>query len=134
MEVDQSVPNISNIHSIMFEVVNELKCPPLKEHQIRTIVSLAQRQNQVNQLPTGAGKTLPIVILPYILDGLRNHYQYDISEETRVLYIVPLVNIYQTLVLEMERLDIPFQVMSAGGDSNIDSKAKVVFKPCAYFE
>ena len=51
----------------------------------------------------------------------------SVSKETRVLYIVPLVNIYQALVLEMKRLDIPFQVMSAGSESNIDSTAKVVF-------
>ena len=75
MEVDQSVPNISDIHCAISEVVEELKCPPLKEHQIRTIVSLAQKQNLVNQLPTGAGKTLPIVILPHTLDALRDHYQ-----------------------------------------------------------
>ena len=127
MEEKESVPSLSDVHEAIRNVVDDLKLPPLKEPQIFTILKLVQKQNVINQLPTGTGKTMPILILPHVMDVLRDQYQYEMSKETRVLYIVPLVNIYQTLVLEMERLNIHYQVMSAGSNSDVDVKAKVVF-------
>jgi len=70
---------------------------------------------------------MPSMILPHVMDVLRDQYQYEMSKEIGVLYIVALVNIYQTLVLEMGRLNIHYQVMSSGSNAEVDVKAKVVF-------
>ena len=45
---------------------------------------------------------------------------------TRVLYIVPLVNIFHSLSCEMLALEIPHQILSSGGGFKIDECAKVI--------
>ena len=71
--------------------------PPLTDWQINMVEMLVNQKNSVNQLPTGSGKTWPVISLPLILDVLRDNFKQDVSKFTRVLYIVPLVNIYHSL-------------------------------------
>ena len=96
--------------------------------QIRMVERLVKNQNSVNQLPTGSGKTWPVISLPKILDVLRDDFHQDLPKETRVLYIVPLVNIYHSLGNELETLKIPYQILTSGfgAISKIDINAKVV--------
>ena len=102
--------------------------PPLKDYQEFTVVHMIQLKNCLNQLPTGYGKTWPVVSLPLVIDTLKVKFGYHFhNAESRVLYIVPLVNIYQSLALEMEKLNIPYQVMSVGSACQISKTAKVVF-------
>ena len=109
------------------EVVRvEQKHPVPTDWQISMVEKLVKNQNSVNQLPTGSGKTWPIISLPTILDVLRDVFHQVLPKETRVLYIVPLVNIYHSLGNELERLKIPFQILSSGTISKIDVEAKVV--------
>lgn len=100
--------------------------PQLSEFQINVVLALANKQNNLNQLPTGAGKTWPVVCFPQILDILRVEFKYDLPLETRVLYVIPLVNIYQCVSLEMDKLNIPHQIMHAGGSTEINPLVKVV--------
>ena len=62
-----------------------------------------------------------------ILDILRDKMNHDLPKETRVLYVVPLVNIYQSLSKEMDKLNIPFQVMSMGSSTVVNQSVKVLF-------
>ena len=107
--------------------------PEISECQINVVIALLQMENSLNQLPTGAGKTWPVVCFPHILDILRDTFGYNISVETRVLYVVPLVNLYHSLAKEMKALEIQFQVMNAVSSVEIDREAKVftqqVFTP-----
>ena len=101
--------------------------PPISEFQVNVVFALAEKKNSINQLPTGSGKTWPVVCFPQILDILRDKFSYNIAQETRVLYVVPLVNIYHSLAKEMVKLNIPYQIMSAGGDIEVNKVVKVVF-------
>ena len=49
-----------------------------------------------------------------------------VPEVTRVLYIVPLVNIFHSLSCEMLALEIPHQILSSGEGFKVDKCAKVV--------
>ena len=49
----------------------------------------------------GAGKTWPCICLPQDLDILRDEFNYNIQKDTRILYIVSLVNIYHSLEMEI---------------------------------
>ena len=62
----------------------------LRSHQVKTLEYLLRGENSINQLPCGAGKTLPAICFPDIQDILRDNFSYDISSQTRVLLIVPL--------------------------------------------
>ena len=68
-----------------------------------------------------------MVCFPHILDILRDDFNYDLPSESRVLYIIPLINIYHSVSLEMMKLNIPYQVMLAGGGTTISRSTKVVF-------
>ena len=100
--------------------------PQPTEWQINTVTALVKQNNYVNQLPTGSGKTWPLISLPSILDVLRDNFKENIPSETRVLYIVPLVNIFHSLSMEMASLKIPFQILSSGSDYQIQSHTKIV--------
>ena len=100
--------------------------PQPTEWQINTVTALVKQNNSVNQLPTGSGKTWPLISLPSILDVLRDNFKENIPSETRVLYIVPLVNIFHSLSMEMASLKIPFQILSSGSDYQIQSHTKIV--------
>ena len=100
--------------------------PQPTEWQINTVTALVKQNNSANQLPTGSGKTWPVISLPSILDVLRENFKENIPAETRVLYIVPLVSIFHSLSREMELLKIPFQILSRGSGFHIHSHAKVV--------
>ena len=78
------------------------KHPELSESQIAVVTTLVEGKNSINQLPTGTGKTWPVVCLPSIIDILRENFKYPLPSETRVLYVIPLVNIYHSVSLEME--------------------------------
>ena len=109
------------------EILRTQQChPQLSEFQINVVKALANNQNSLNQLPTGSGKTWPVVCFPQILDILRDELKYDLPTETRVLYVIPLVNIYQSVSVEMDKLNIPHQIMHAGGDTDINPSVKVV--------
>ena len=101
--------------------------PEITEHQIKVVLALAENKNSMNQLPTGSGKTWPVVCFPQILDILRDTLHYNLPQETRVLYVVPLINLYHSLSKEMEKLNIPYQIMNAGGSTEVGKKVKVVF-------
>ena len=101
--------------------------PKLTEFQVKAVLNLARSTNSINQIPTGGGKTWPVVCFPRILDILRDNFNHDIPKETRVLYVVPLVNIYQSLSKEMDKLNIPFQVMSMGSSAVVNQSVKVLF-------
>ena len=101
--------------------------PELSESQIAVVTTLIEGKNSINQLPTGSGKTWPVVCLPSVIDILRENFKYPFPSETRVLYVIPLVNIYHSVSLEMKRLNVPFQVMKAGSDTMVDKSVKVVF-------
>ena len=75
---------------------------------------------------SGAGKTWPCICLPQIIDILRDTFGYPVAMETRILYLVPLINIYHSLKSEMDRLRIPHQIVRSGSISQIDPDAKVV--------
>ena len=101
--------------------------PPLSECQIRMFEFMVTQSNSASQLATGSGKTYPAICIPLILDILRDRFGHkSIPETTRVLYIVPLINIFHSLALEMNRLEIPYQLIEAGSESEIDKEAKVV--------
>ena len=80
----------------------------------------------MNQLPCGQGKTYPSICLPQILDLLRDRFHHKFPSQTRVLLIVPLVNIFYSLEVDLIKLDIPYQFMTAGTGSDINPHAKVV--------
>ena len=42
--------------------------PHLTKFQKNIVINLVNQKSSVNQLPTGSGKTLPIILLPMILD------------------------------------------------------------------
>ena len=75
--------------------------PPPTEWQINTVQKMVNQINSVNQLPTGTGKTWPVISLPFILDELRDNFGQQIPKITRVLINVPLVNIFHSLESEM---------------------------------
>ena len=103
------------------------KHPIVSEFQINVIKTLAGGKNSINQLPTGEGKTWPVVCFPLVIDILREKFSYSLPVETRVLYVIPLVNIYHSVSIEMDKLKIPYQVMKAGSEDKIDQSVKVVF-------
>ena len=61
--------------------------PPLTEWQKNTVEMLVNRKNVVNQLPTGCGKTWPLISLPSILDVLRDNLKLDVTKDTRQLLV-----------------------------------------------
>ena len=106
---------------------NSQSFPPLSECQVKMFEFMVMQCNSANQLPTGSGKTYPAICIPLILDILRDTFGHKvIPEKTRVLYIVPLINIFHSLSHEMNRLKIPFQLIEAGSRSDIDEDSKVV--------
>ena len=100
--------------------------PEPTTYQKNVIENLVRQKNTVNQIPTGSGKTWPVISLPLILDVLSDNFKQDVPNDTRVLYIVPLVNIYHSLSREMSKLGIPHQILSSGSDVTVDVHAKVV--------
>ena len=100
--------------------------PPPTEFQIKVVERLVNQKNSVKQLPTGSGKTWPVISLPSILRVLRENFKQVVAQESRVLYIVPLVSIYHSLSREMKTLNIPHQILSSGSESRIDIGADIV--------
>ena len=100
--------------------------PNLHQHQMKMIEYLVAGQNSLNQIPCGGGKTLPAICLPQILDVLRDTFNHSFPQESRVLLIVPLVNIFFSLESDLIKLNIPYQFMTAGSGSEVNRAAKVV--------
>ena len=73
-----------------------------------------------------SGKTYPSLVLPEILDIMRERFHHNIPKETRVLLIVPLVNIFYSLEVDLIKFDIPYQFLTAGAGSIVNPSAKVV--------
>ena len=97
----------------------------LSEFQLKMFEFMVTKHNSVSQ--PGSGKTYPAICIPLVLDILRDKFNHkSISKNTRVLYIVPLINIFHSLATEMDRLKIPFQILAAGTGNKIDQDAKVV--------
>ena len=96
-----------NLVSILNEQFKQLEC-------------IILGKNSVHQLPTGSGKTWAPVSAPEILDILRDNYGHDeIPSETRVLYIVPLLNIITTLELELAKLGIKCDILDSEHEGQI---------------
>ena len=100
--------------------------PNLHQYQVKILKYLVSGQTSINQLPCGAGKTYPSICFPQILDILRDTYNHDLHQETRVLLIVPLVNIFYSLEVDLIKLNVPYQFMTQGAGSNVNPLAKVV--------
>ena len=105
---------------------NDQHHPPLSKHQTQTVINLTEKSNSLNQLPTGCGKTWPIVCFPSVLDILREKFGHEIPRETWVLYVIPLISIYHSLTVLMDELKISYQIMSAGSKTDIDKAAKII--------
>ena len=101
--------------------------PSLALSQLKMIEFMVRQQNSANQLPTGVGKTYGPICLPSILDLLRDSFGHDIiPKETRTLYVVPLINIFDSLSSQMDKLNISYQIIEAGSSNEIDENVKVV--------
>ena len=100
--------------------------PTLHPYQVKMLEYLVSGQNSINQLPCGAGKTYPSICFPQILDILRDTYKHNLPQETRVLLIVPLVNIFYSLEVDLIKLNVPYQLMTQGTGSQVNCLAKVV--------
>ena len=65
--------------------------PVLSEYQLKMFEFMVTKHNSASQLPTGSGKTYPVICFPLVLDILRDTFGHkSVPEATRVLYIVPL--------------------------------------------
>ena len=72
--------------------------PPLSSGQIFQINCMINKTDSLSQMPTGSGKTYAGICLPDILKILKNQLGYtDFPDQPRVLYIVPLVAIMESL-------------------------------------
>ena len=101
--------------------------PNLSPGQMFQLKCMVNKVNSVSQTPTGSGKTYAGICLPDILNILRNKLGYEeLSEHHRVLYIVPLVSIMESLEEQLINLDISYQFLRAGTTNIINDKIKVV--------
>ena len=100
--------------------------PSLHAHQVKMLEYLVKGQNSIHQLPCGSGKTYPSICLPQILDILRDRFNHNIPQDTRVLLIVPLVNIFYSLEVDLIKLNIPYQFLAAGTGCQVNPQAKVI--------
>ena len=120
-------PLLSDIPKAIEVLRSSQGFPPLATTQIKMIECMVMGWNSAHQLPTGSGKTYPSVCLPDILTILRDEFGHEsISSETRVLVIVPLINIFHSLSTQMKILNISHQLIEAGSSTEIDSNVKVV--------
>ena len=76
MDVVTDFPTTEDIHEAIELVRCEQGHPPLKDYQVSTVVHLIQLKNCLNQLPTGYGKTWPVVSLPLVIDTLKVKFGY----------------------------------------------------------
>jgi hypothetical protein len=117
---------LSDLKSAIKILTDSQGHPTQYDHQVRTLEYLVCGINSLNQLPCGQGKTYPAICLPQILDLLQDRFLHKYPLQTRVLLIVPLVNIFYSLEVDLIKLDIPYQFMTSGTDSDINPQAKVV--------
>ena len=101
--------------------------PTLSSGQIFQLLSMVNKENSLSQMPCGSGKTYAGICLPDILMILKHRLGYkDISDHPRVLYIIPLVAIMESLEEMLIKLDITYQFLTSGTTSIINDKVKVV--------
>ena len=101
--------------------------PPLSSGQMFQLECMVNKENSLSQMPTGSGKTYAGICLPDILIILKTKLGYmDISDQPRVLYIVPLVAIMESLEEQLVDLDVSYQFLRAGTTSIVNDKVKVV--------
>ena len=117
---------LSDLVSVIGDLTAQNQLPNLRPHQVKTLEYLVCGQNSINQIPCGGGKTLPAICLPQILDVLRDKFHHSFPKQTRILLIVPLVNIFFSLEDDLIRLNIPYQFMAAGSGSEVNPAAKVI--------
>ena len=118
---------LSDIPKAIEVLRNYQKFPPLAMTQIKMIECMVMGWNSAHQIPTGSGKTYPSICLPDILTILRDEFGHkSIPSETRVLVIVPLINIFHSLSTQMKILKISHQLIEAGSSTEIDRNVKVV--------
>ena len=108
-------------------LTNKQGHPPLNSGQIFQLECMVNKENSLSQLPTGYGKTYAGICLPDILLLLKQRFGYkEISEKPRVLYIVPLVAIMESLEEQLVNLDISYQFLKAGTTNIVNDQVKVV--------
>ena len=101
--------------------------PDLYPGQMFQLQCMVNKENSISQTPTGSGKSYAGLCLPDILLLLRNKLGYlEITDQPRVLYIVPLVAIMESLEEQLVSLDISYQLLRAGKTSFVNDKVKVV--------
>ena len=89
--------------------------------------SMINKQNSLSQLPTGYGKTYAGICLPDILLILKEKFGYlEVSDQPRVLYIVPLLAIIESLEEQLVKLNVSYQFFRSGTTSIINDKVKIV--------
>ena len=101
--------------------------PNLSDSQVKTFEFMVKGLNSINQLPTGSGKSYAPLCFPQILEILRDEFNHVHLSSTnqRTLYVIPLVNLFESLEYEMMKLNIPFQFLNTDSVT-IDEKAKVI--------
>ena len=101
--------------------------PPLSSAQMFQFWCMVNKEDSLSQMPTGSGKTYAGICLPDLLLILRAQFGYtDIAEEPRVLYIVPLLAIMETLEEQLVQLDITYQFLREGTTNIVNDQVKVV--------
>ena len=107
--------------------VNKQNLKSISDEQFCQLKCIVQGKNSLTQTPTGSGKTWAAINAPDILGLLRDNFNYTkIPPETRVLYIVPLLAIIQTLKRELSKFEISYQVLDSHHTGGIDQKCKVI--------
>ena len=101
--------------------------PPLTPGQIFQLDCMVNNENSISQMPTGSGKTYAGICLPDILLVLKHTFGYtDISDNPRVLYVVPLVAIMESVESQLVNLNVSYQILRGGTTSIVNNKVKVV--------
>ena len=108
-------------------LTDEQSHPPLNSGQLFQLESMINKQNSLCQLPTGYGKTYAGICLPDILLILKEKFGYlEVSDQPRVLYIVPLLAIMVSLEEQLVKLNISYQFLRSGTTNIVNDKVKVV--------
>ena len=101
--------------------------PLLSDGQLFQLECMVNSENSISQMPTGSGKTYAGICLPDILLLLKNKLGYEyLSDHPRVLVIVPLVAIMESLEEQLINLDISYQFLRSGTTNFINDKVKIV--------
>ena len=96
--------------------------------QIEVLRNLVKQQNIFLTLPTNAGKTLPPVILPSVIQELNKLGYHQFPSVPRVLFITALNSIQLSLVASMGSLGIQCaSITGQNAEEVLESSVGVVF-------